>query len=113
METQSSPACSAVTHTIDFSVVHDHESRLASSGFSQRTVVDPGVEDLDGRGVLDVDAVRVGAERRRADEEAIHAHPLAVVELEVELRAVLDPQAAHRHVVAQEESYQLQIPRTG
>jgi hypothetical protein len=28
----------------------------------------------------------------------------------VELRAVLDPQAAHRHVVAQEESYELQIP---
>jgi hypothetical protein len=27
----------------------------------------------------------------------------------VELRAVLDPQAAHRHVVAQEESYQLQM----
>ena len=67
-------------------------------------VVDPGVEDLDGRGVLDVDAVRVGAGRRRADEEAVDAHPLAVVELEVELRAVLDSQAADRHVVAQEES---------
>ena len=78
----------------------------------QRTVVDPGVEDLDGRGVLDVDAVRVGAGRRRADEEAVDAHPVAGVELEVELRAVLDSQAAHRHVVAREESYQLRIPGT-
>jgi hypothetical protein len=46
---------------------------------------------LDGLGVLDVDAVGVGAERRRADEETVHAHLVAAVELEVELRAVLDP----------------------
>lgn len=71
------------------------------------TVVDPGVDDLNCRGVLDVDTVGVGAERRRADGEAVDEHPRAVVELEVELRAVLDPQAAHRHAVAQEESYQL------
>jgi PHD/YefM family antitoxin component YafN of YafNO toxin-antitoxin module len=57
-----------------------------------------------------VDAVRVGAGRRRADEEAVDAHALAVVEPEVELRAVLDPQAAYRHVIAREESYELQTP---
>jgi hypothetical protein len=71
-------------------------------------VVDPGVEDLDVRGVLDVDAVGVWAERRRADEEAVDAHALAVVELEVELWAVLDAQVAHRHVIAQEEPDELQ-----
>ena len=76
-----------------------------------RTVVDPGVEDLDGRGVLDVDAVGVGAERRRAHEEAVDENSRAAVELEVELRAVLDPQAAHSHVVAQDEPYQLQQSR--
>lgn len=71
------------------------------------TVVYPGVEDVDRGGVLDVDSVGVGAERRRADGEAVDAHAVAGVELEVELRAVLDAQAAHRHVVAQEEPEQL------
>jgi hypothetical protein len=39
---------------------------------------------------------------------SVGAHVLAVVELEVELWAVLDAQVAYRHVVAQEEPDKLQ-----
>jgi hypothetical protein len=76
---------------------------------SQRlpTVADPRVVDGDALGVLDMDAVRVGTVRRRADVHPIDADVAAAVEPEVELRAVLHPQARHHQVPTHEEPHQL------
>lgn len=65
------------------------------------------VVDGHGSGVLDVDAVGVGAEGRRVYGQSLDVHVLAGVELDVELRAVLDAQVSHGEIAAHEEPDQL------
>lgn len=61
------------------------------------TCGDEVVHDLDVRGVVEVDAVGVGAVGRRDHPEEIGLHVGAPREHEVELRPVLQRQALHAH----------------
>ena len=45
-----------------------------------------------------MDAISVGAESRGADREALDVDPVAAVELDVELGAVLDAEVPHCEV---------------
>ncbi|RZR76326.1 hypothetical protein BHM03_00001012 [Ensete ventricosum] len=65
------------------------------------------VVDGHGSGILDVDAVGVGAEGRRVYGQSFDVYVLAGVELDVELRAVLDAQVSHGEIAAHEEPDQL------
>lgn len=102
---QAADADAVAVHARD--VLDAHPRAAAADADAVVAVADPGVEDPDGARVLDVDAVGVRARRRRADDEAVDQHPAAPVELEVELRAVLHPQALHAHVAARHELDQL------
>jgi hypothetical protein len=88
-----------------------HVVAPGANGDAVVTVADPRVVDADALGVLDVDAVGVGAVGRRADVEPVDTHVAAAVEPEVELRAVLHPQALHHQVPAHEEPQQLHTHR--
>lgn len=50
-----------------------------------------------------MDAVGVGTQSRGPDGEVLDVYPFAAVELDMELRAVLDAQASHGQIVAHEE----------
>lgn len=102
---QAADADAVAVHARD--VLDAHPRAAAADADAVVAVADPGVEDPDGARVFDVDAVGVRARRRRADDEAVDQHPAAPVELEVELRAVLHPQALHAHVAARHELDQL------
>ncbi|BAS71902.1 Os01g0329350, partial [Oryza sativa Japonica Group] len=106
---QAADADAVAVHARD--VLDAHPRAAAADADAVVAVADPGVEDPDGARVLDVDAVGVRARRRRADDEAVDQHPAAPVELEVELRAVLHPQALHAHVAARHELDQLHTCR--
>jgi hypothetical protein len=89
-------------------VLDVHVEGAGADGDAVVAVGDRRVGDEHVLGVLDVDAVRVGALLRGADGQAAHQHAAAAVETEVELGAVLHLEALHRHVVAREEPERLQ-----
>jgi hypothetical protein len=88
-------------------VLDVHVEGACADGDAVVAVGDGGVGDEDVLGVLDVDAVRVGAQRRGADGEAAGHHAAAAVEPDVELGAVLHLEPLHRHVVGHEKPQRL------
>ena len=85
---------------------------IGSAGADGDAVVavgDDGVGDEDVLGVLDVDAVGVGAQRGGANGQAVDVHASAAVEPEVGLRAVVYLEPLHRHVVALEKPQCLEM----
>ena len=72
------------------------------------TAADAGAPDLDVPGVLEMDAVRVGAVPGGRDGDVLHLDASGAVELEVALWAVADPDVAHGDIEAAVKPYKLE-----
>ena len=101
------PNADAVAAGAAGDVLDVHVEGAGADGDAVVAVGDGGVGDDDVLTVLHVDAVRVGAQRRRADGQAAGDHAAAAVEPDVELGAVLHLEALQRHVVGHGKPHRL------